>query len=118
VHAATIHEVSWRIRAEEPGDYEILVHTGEGSLAKEIRVGEEWGPTSPRRTGKGFFDLLLFSGEAPIPSSNPVTRIDVAYPAQDPPLSLFGFGVHWLVFFFVASLAFGFLFKKPFGVEI
>lgn len=118
VHAASIHEVSWRIRAEEPGSYELQVHTAEGSLGKELRVGKEWGTTSPRRTGKGFFDLLLYSGEDPIPASSPVARIDVTYPAQDPPLTVFGFGIHWLVFFFVASLAFGFLFRKPFGVEI
>jgi uncharacterized membrane protein (DUF106 family) len=118
VHAARIHEVSWRIRAEEPGEYELKVHTAGGVLGKELRVGEEWGPTSPRRTGMGFLDLLLFSGEDPIPEASPVARIDVTYPAQDPPLTVFGFGVHWLIFFFVASLAFGFLFKKPFGVEI
>lgn len=118
VHAAKIREVSWRIRADQPGTYELLVHTGEGSQGKELRVGKEWGPTSPRRTGMGFFDLLLFSGEDPIPASSPVARVDVIYPAQEPPLTIFGFGIHWLVFFFIASLAFGFLFKKPFGVEI
>ena len=35
-----------------------------------------------------------------------------------PNLSVFGLGIDWLLFFFVASIAFGFAFKRVLGVEI
>ena len=33
-------------------------------------------------------------------------------------MPVFGWNIHWLVYFFVLSLAFGFAFKGVFGVQI
>jgi uncharacterized membrane protein (DUF106 family) len=60
--------------------------------------------------------MLLFPGERPIEASQAVRAVEVDYP----PLVIkgFGFGINWMIFFFVASIVFGFLFKKPLGIEI
>ena len=34
------------------------------------------------------------------------------------PLDFLGFRLDWLLFFFIASIAFGFLFKGALGVEV
>jgi uncharacterized membrane protein (DUF106 family) len=109
-------EVSWRIRADAPGRYQLVVHVGGEAVEKELLVGTGWGATPARRTGKGFLDLLLWPGEPPIDAASPVARIEVTYPALD--LALFGWGMNWIVFFFVVSILFGYACRRPLGVEI
>jgi hypothetical protein len=108
-------EVAWRVRAERPGDYELTIHAGDETVVKRLVAGEHWGVTPALRSAS-WLDLLLYPGEAPIPARSGVERIEIGYPALS--LSLFGFGVNWLLFFFVASIAFGFAFRRPLGVEI
>lgn len=116
VRAASVGQVSWRIRAEEPGRHQVVIRVGDEAVEKEVRVGSAWEATSSRRTGAGFWDVLLYPGESPIPGSNRVERVVVGYRPLD--LSLFGFGMDWLIFFFVVSIAAGFALRKPLGVEI
>ena len=115
VRVPALSEVSWRIRAARPGDHVLRVRVGDETVEKTLRVGSPWGATSTLRTGRGFFESLLYPGEAPIPRGK-VRAIEVAYPDLD--LSAFGFSVNWLLFFFIASIVFGFAFRKPLGVEI
>lgn len=108
-------EVAWRIRAQQAGSFDLVVRGGGEEIAKELRVGEGWGATSTLRTGKSFFDKLLYPGEPPI-SSGAIESVEIAYPPLD--LSLFGWSVNWLVFFFILSLVSGFAFRRVLGVEI
>jgi uncharacterized membrane protein (DUF106 family) len=109
-------QVSWRIRADEPGRYELSAKTGGSSVEKELLVGTDWGAVSRNRTGAGFLSKLLHPGESPISRSEAVESFEVLYPRLD--LSLFGWGMNWLIFFFVVSIIGGFLLRKPLGVEI
>jgi hypothetical protein len=59
---------------------------------------------------------LLYPGEDPIDRSSVVERVDVGYRTLE--LSAFGFGIDWLIFFFIVSIAAGFALRKPLGVEI
>jgi hypothetical protein len=115
VRVDSLQEVSWRIRAEEPGDYRLLVRSGGTETEKELRVGTGWGSVSPLRTTKAM-DLLLYPGEPPIDPEGPVESIRLSYDYL--PIRVFGYHVNWLVGFFVASIAFGFAFRKRLGVEI
>lgn len=108
-------EVAWRVRAVEPGEYQLTARAGGDEVGKRIVVGDGWRAISPLRSSS-WVDLLLYPGEPPIPSGNGIRSVEVGYSAL--PLSLFGFGVDWLLFFFVASIAFGFAFRRPLGVEI
>ena len=116
VRIDSLRELVWRVRGVEPGVHPLVVRAGEDSLEKEIVVGGRWAAVSEKRTGDGFFDSLLFPGEAPIDSSSLIKTVEIQYAKL--PLSILGFRLHWLVVFFVASIAFGFAFRRPLGVEI
>lgn len=116
VPAPELGEVVWRVRAQQPGRHALTVKAAGGSVTKELVVGEGWGPVSTLRTGRGVVEALLYPGERPIPASETVRAVEIDYP----PLTIraLGFRVDWMIFFFFASIVFGFLFKKPLGVEI
>ena len=59
--------------------------------------------------------MLLYPGEPPIDSTR-VESIEVRYAPLK--LEFLGLNLHWLAVFFIASIAFGFLFRGPLGVEI
>jgi uncharacterized membrane protein (DUF106 family) len=115
VRVAPLREVAWRIRPREAGRYSLLVRVGDERVEKELRVGEDWGAVSTRRTGESFFDSLLFPGEPPI-RSEAVESVEIKYKPLE--LGLFGWPVNWLVFFFLLSILSGFAFRKVLGVEI
>ncbi|MFH1743006.1 MAG: hypothetical protein ABIH23_28710 [bacterium] len=109
-------EIAWRIRAEKPGQYSLVVETGNESVEKNLIVGEGWGSVSALRTGNNLLDVVLYPGEKPIKSSSPVESIEIKYQALSMPV--FGWNIHWLVLFFVLSIVFGFALKGPLGVEV
>ena len=115
VAAAELSEVVWRVRAERPGRHALVVRGAGSSVAKEIVVGGGWGRVSVLRTGRGILEMLVHPGEPPIGPGEAVRAVEVAYPPLG--ISALGFGVDWLVLFLVASVASGFLFKRPLGVE-
>jgi hypothetical protein len=117
VRIASEREISWRVRGVRPGAYLLALHSGNETLSKEIVVGDQtWRAVSAVRTGAGAMEMLLWPGEPPLPSSSPFESIELAYPALD--IALFGWRVHWLVLFFVLSIAFGFALKGVLGVEV
>ena len=112
-------EVSWRVRGVEPGRHQLTVRAGEHAEEKELVVGESWGKVSPLRTGKGFFDSLLWPGEPPIASQSPFETIAIEQAQALPlPLPLIGWHWHWMIHFLVFSILFGFAFKGVLGVEL
>lgn len=109
-------EVTWRVRAERPGHHKVTVRAGQDAVEKTLVVGSSWGKVSALRTGKNLWEMLLWPGEAPIHPAGAIESVEVRYPALAMPL--FGWNIHWLVYFFVLSLAFGYAFKGVFGVQI
>lgn len=116
VRAPDLAETAWRLRAEAPGTYELMVSAGGQRLTKELVVGDRWGAVSPLRTGESLFDMLLYPGEEPISADSPVRAIELAYPEL--PLTVFGWKIHWLIILFVGVIVFAFAFKGLLGVEI
>jgi hypothetical protein len=114
VRVAEKREVAWRIRPDADGDYGLIVRVAGEEIVKRVQVGGGWGATSALRPGKNLWEVLLYPGEDPIRGA--VESIEVQY--RSLPISLFGFGVDWLIFFFLVSLVAGFALKKPLGVEI
>jgi len=115
VHVKSLREVAWRIRADRPGRFDLVVKAGGEPVVKELQVGQRWGAVSTLRTGKSFIDSLLYPGEPPI-GDGAVESIEVRY--EYLPLRLFGWHVNWLFFFFILSIVSGFAFRKPLTVEI
>jgi hypothetical protein len=110
-------EVSWRVRAKEPGIYAVTVRVNSEMLEKRLVVGwPSLAPISSMRVSARFFDLLMNPGEPPLSGSSGVQSIEIGYPPNR--LILFGWRIHWLVAFFILSVLFGFTLKGAFKVQI
>ena len=109
-------EVAWRVRAETAGEHRIVVRVGGESVETHLIAGAEWGAVPQQRTGRGAVDTLLYPGELPIDAAHVVETVAIGYPALE--MRVLGWTTHWLVAFFVLSIAFGFVFKDALGVEL
>lgn len=110
-------EIDWRIRAGAPGPGRLTLSLGGEKFAKTVVVGGR--PTTPLsvlRTGRGLIEKILYPGEPSLPSKGAVKAIEVRYPSAL--MSFFGIRLHWLIVYFILSIAFGFAFKGVFKVEI
>jgi hypothetical protein len=110
-------QILWRLRAEEPGDYEVGVRVGDsGALSKSVRVTPRTVRLSPERIDRGFWSQLLYPAEPPLPKDAPVRAIHLDYPDREVPV--LGFRLHWMIPFFILSIVFAFALRGLFGVTI
>jgi hypothetical protein len=110
-------QLAWRLRAEKEGDYELAVAVdGAPPVQKSVRVTPRAVRLSPERVDSAFLSQLLYPAEPPLPDGCPIRAIHVGYPERE--VSVFGFGMHWMIPFFVLSLVFAFALKGPFKVTI
>lgn len=109
-------EVAWRVRATAPGEHLLVVHVGNASVEAHLIAGEGWGAVPDRRTGRGAIDTLLYPGQPPIAADHAIEAVEIGYAALD--MRALGWPVHWLVAFFVLSIAFGYALKGRLGVEL
>ena len=105
-------EVAWRIKALQPGRHRFKLRIGENELVKELVVGESWTKVSFLRTSS-VLNALLYPGEEMIPAGEPFSAVEVGYSTL--PILLLGWDFHWLLLFFLLSLVFALLLKKPMG---
>jgi len=112
-------KVVWRLRAGEPGTYRLVFRVGDEAVEKSLMVGDRWGAVSAIRTGKNVLEVSLWPGEAPLGASSQLESIEVKYSELElPAMPYFGWPIHWIIYFFVISLVFGFALKDVLGVEI
>ncbi len=109
-------EVDWRIRGDAAGRHRLTFDIGGTKIEKIVSVGEAQPAKVPTLRSRNILDLVLYPGDKPLPKKAPAVSIAVIHPPQR--LPLFRGGVHWLVAFFVLSLAAGFALKGVFKVEI
>lgn len=112
------HEIDWKVQALMPGTHEVSLTVGDEVLTKSITVGPErrLGALSDVRPTAGTWSAFLYPSERPIPRDSVVKAIRVRYPKRK--LTLFGLNVHWLLAFFVVSVAAGFALKGAFGIDV
>lgn len=116
VRIPSAREVAWRVRALDPGRHLMTIRVGDETIESHLVAGQRWGAVPQRRTGRGAVDTLLYPGEPPIPATQGVEAVEIRYPALE--MTILGWNIHWLVAFFVLSIAFGFAFKGALGVEV
>ena len=108
-------ELTWRIVAEEQGSHEIgLTILGE-TYSKTAVVTEDVRRRSPLKV-RGWLDELIYPAESALPKDGAVESIGLSYPDRE--VSLLGWKTHWLVHFFILTIVFAFLLRKPLGVTI
>ena len=113
-------EIDWRVRMTAAGEQQITVHTPAGQESKRILVQNEAGPLLPMAPARGrtfSTSYLLFPVEPPLQAASGIREIRIKeWPTRE--FALFGMGIHWLIVFFVISMAAGFAVKGAFGVEV
>jgi uncharacterized membrane protein (DUF106 family) len=110
------HETDWRIRATQPGRWELVLKTGSETVSKELVVGGlPLESVSPARVARNWIEQLANPGEPAIANDSAVKMIEVGYPAAR--FTLFGWRIHWLAIYLVLSIIFGFMLKNRFRVE-
>jgi uncharacterized membrane protein (DUF106 family) len=109
-------EIAWRVRALSEGRHVLTVRVGDRQVTKLVVAGGEPRFLSAARTGEGVAGMLLNPGEPPLDPSTGLESVSIGYPATI--LSIMGREVNWLIFFFVLSIAAGYLLKGVLGVEV
>jgi hypothetical protein len=111
----SLNEMTWRVAAEEWGDYELAVTAGEASYTKSLRVSGDVSRRSLARVAPGFVGELLNPAEPPLPKESPLASIRVSYPESGPmflDLSV------WIWVFFGLTIVVALALRKPLGVTI
>ncbi len=107
---------SWRIRAKEVGEYHLTITISDETVQKSVLISSGvLARISPRRVAD-IWSIFLNPSEEAISGNSLIREIEVAYPSRSVEIS--GLTTHWLILFFVLSMAFGFAFKGFFKVEI
>jgi hypothetical protein len=105
----------WRLHLATAGDPVLTLHAGDVLETKALAVGG--GPRKVPVLRTSTAEAFLYPGEAALPSDSPFESIRVAAPAR--PLAWLPDGEGGiLAWFFVASLASGFLLRGRFGVTL
>ena len=110
-------QVAWRLVAERDGDYQLGIAVGGAPpVEKSVRVTGRAVRLAPERVDSGFVSQLLYPAEPPLPEGSPIRSIQLTYPDRE--VSVLGFGMYWMIPFFVLSLLFAFSLKGFFKVTI
>lgn len=115
VRIPALSEVDWRVRINREGTHELRFEVNGKPFAKQIVAGGDFLRVNAVRPGGSMLDALLYPGESRLDSALGITAAVVDYP--DRSVSYFGFGMAWWLAFFILTLVFAFMLKKPMGVE-
>jgi hypothetical protein len=116
VWIAAESQLLWRLVAERDGDYELGLDVAGAHLTKTVRVTKKTVRLSPVRVDPGFLSQLLYPAEPPLPSGSPVRAVRLSYPERE--VKVLGYAMHWMIPFFVLSIAFAFALRGLFKVTI
>jgi len=115
VWVPSLREMSWRVAVDAAGAYELELDIAGNTASKLLDATTEVVRRSPIRV-RGFLDELIYPAEPALPPQSPFESIELDY--EDATVDFLGIGIHWLIVFFVLSIAFAFALRKPFGVKI
>jgi hypothetical protein len=108
-------EVCWNIKAREKGAHRLVFEVDGQTTDKELSVSDGYLRVSARRPAWDWSEILLYPAEKPFPPDSPVRSIDIAYPSR----SSWTSGTdHWVIYWFVVSLAVAFCFRRVLGVNV
>ncbi|MBI5189475.1 MAG: hypothetical protein HZA22_02190 [Nitrospirae bacterium] len=102
VNAPSVGEVSWRLSAKAPGEYDVTLATGGKTETKKLMAGEGLMGISPIRAPLTFEGYITNPTEPPLAKASAFSAIRLDYPKREmnSPLML---GMGWLVYFLVVS---------------
>lgn len=107
-------EVDYRISADRPGLYELMLNAGDCSVSKRLCVGEGGPALSPLRS-RGWFERLTHPVVPGLPQG-PLRSVAIDYPAAE--VRFLGMRMHWVWPFLLISIAAGLAVRRALKVEI
>lgn len=111
------NEIDWRIGVVGHEASSIQLKINNETVKKKINISSApLEKISPLKVKPNFFQLLLYPTESPIYKKSVVESVEITYPPAE--MEFLGLTVHWLIIFFILSIAFGFALKGFMGVEI
>lgn len=116
--APALRELTWRLSASEPGDYELSLVSSTATLTKSVVVSDKILRRSPSRLSPGFVNQLLYPAESPLPETSPVHSITLGYPEGNAGFEGWENEWTWMIFFLILSIVFAFALRKPLKVTI
>ncbi|MHC4130879.1 MAG: hypothetical protein ACYSSP_05345 [Planctomycetota bacterium] len=108
-------EVYWKIQGHKDGYHHIVFQVGGQRFEKELAVGDGFMRVSSQRPGWFWTDILLHSQEKPFRTDSTIQSISIEYPER---ASITSGTNWWLVYFFIVSMIFAFVFKPFLKVKI
>jgi hypothetical protein len=105
-------QVCWRVRPINATSGSVILQVPGASVAKNVQAGAASGFVAERRVAS-LLEWLRYPGEARLPGDH-LRWIEVSYPGAT--VDVFGFGIHWLLWFVIVSLLTMLLAKKRFNV--
>ena len=103
-------QIYWEIKAGGNGCHHVVFKVGRQQVEKELSIGDGFMRLSVQRPGWHWAEILLHPSERPFIPDSVVQSISINYPQRPSKTS----GTDWwLIYFFVASMAFA-LILKPF----
>jgi len=109
------NEICWEIEPLEPGTHRIILNTSEGSVEKDLVVGEGFMRTSSARPDRNWLGILTYPAEKPLKPDSIVQSISIDYP--DRPSWPSGTD-SWIIYFFVVSMASALILRPVLKVRI
>ena len=110
------NEAVWRVTAPARGDYVLTITAMGQSVTKRLCVGRQLARLSRVRARSPLWRRWFDSVEPAIEPGGPIESVEILYPPRE--ISIIGFSMNWLVWFFAFSLIAGFIFKSALGIEI
>jgi uncharacterized membrane protein (DUF106 family) len=110
-------ELSWRLRAVGRGGPYVTIRTAKHSIKKRVVVADSLlTRLSPLSTNSNFWKIFTTPGVERISGDSSVAEIEIRYPTRH--IEIIGRKLHWLLIFFVLTLAFALILKRPLKVAI
>jgi uncharacterized membrane protein (DUF106 family) len=109
-------EIVWRIRPLETGAFALRVRTGDAVLEKTLVVSDEVGRRSPLRPDASLLAQVLHPSEPPLPPASGIGAIAIGYPERAFPLA--GWDIGWIGVYFILTVAFVLVLKRPLRVTL
>ena len=113
VRSPSDNQVTWRIRALQPGSGVMKIVLPDGTVEKKIVTGGGPDYISARRVGS-FAQMFLYPGEMPL-SSSWVDWVEVSHPGAE--VRWLGFQLHWVIWLLLLSMISALLLKSRMKVS-
>ena len=116
VHIPSEREVDWRVKAEQPGTYDIHLVLQGSEFSKRVVAESGLARIVSERERGSVWQEIINPGEPPLPRSGLVEQIAIQYPPR-----VFRFRtweIEWLVPYLVLTLAAALLLKGALRTEL